>query len=320
MGFAFLYRVEKHDAHYRRAVHFLQALIDSRVPELAKYAWGYPFDWVTINGTLRTGTPLITTVPYVYEAFDAVYRIDANPRWREIMRSIADHALEDYEQFPASNDAASSAYTPPPAVEEKVINASAYRACLLIQAAREFGNERYLDSARRNLDFVLNAQNSDGSWDYALDQKRGFVDHFHTCFVLKALSKIEALMASPRCTEAIARGVRYYVRELFDAAGLPKPFSRRPRLTVYRRELYDYAECLNLAILLAGRFPQLDACLAAALSDVLCRWRSPAGCFRSRELYSGWDNVPMHRWAQSQMFRSLTYLLIQRSSSPVLEA
>jgi len=48
------------------------------------------------------------------------------------------------------------------------------------------------------------------------------------------------------------------VTNLFDVEGLPIPFSRRPRLTVYRRELYDYAECLNLAVLLNGRFPTLD--------------------------------------------------------------
>jgi hypothetical protein len=28
----------------------------------------------------------------------------------------------------------------------------------------------------------------------------------------------------------------------------------------------------------------------------------------------GWDNVPMHRWAQSQLFRSLCLLLKQESS------
>jgi hypothetical protein len=31
----------------------------------------------------------------------------------------------------------------------------------------------------------------------------------------------------------------------------------------------------------------------------------PDGSFRSRRLIFGWDEVPMHRWAQSQMFRSL---------------
>jgi len=28
-------------------------------------------------------------------------------------------------------------------------------------------------------------------------------------------------------------------------------------------------------------------------------------------LKAGWDNVPMHRWAQSQLFRSFSFLLSQ---------
>jgi hypothetical protein len=30
----------------------------------------------------------------------------------------------------------------------------------------------------------------------------------------------------------------------------------------------------------------------------------------------GWDNVPMHRWAQSQVFRSLSFLLSRRLRQP----
>src|SRR6266853_1105615 len=91
--------------------------------------------------------------------------------------------------------------------------------------------------------------------------------------------------------------------------GLPKPFSRRPRMTVYRRELYDYAECINLALLLQGRFPALDKILSRVIS--LERWQKTDGSFRGRQLLIGWDNTPMHRWAQAQLFRSLSYLLYQ---------
>jgi len=101
-----------------------------------------------------------------------------------------------------------------------------------------------------------------------------------------------------------------------DADRLPKPFAKAPRLTVYRRELYDYAECVNLATLLRGRFPALDTILSAVVHDVLVRWQRADGSFRSRELLVGWDTVPMHRWAQSQMFRSLS-LLLARSTEPV---
>ena len=87
-------------------------------------------------------------------------------------------------------------------------------------------------------------------------------------------------------------------------------------MTVYRHELYDYAECLNLAALLRGRFPELDAIAAVVLREVLDRWQKPDGSFRSRRLLLGWDNVPMHRWAQSQMFRSLTFLMSSNPNTP----
>jgi hypothetical protein len=191
-----------------------------------------------------------------------------------------------------------------------VINASAYRAFVLTRAAGDFSDDAYRILAERNLNFVIETQNPDGSWYYSVDGERDFVDHFHTCFVLKALAKIEALTGNAECTRAIERGIGYYVRNLFDESGMPKPFSRRPRLTVYRNELYDIAECINLAVLLRGRFVELDEILLR-VTRLAGPWRKADGSFRSRRLLIGWDNTPMHRWAQSQFFRSLCFLLYE---------
>jgi len=311
MGFAFLSRVSGDERHYRRAVHFCDVLEQTRCAGYEHDGWGYPFDWQTKSGTIRRGTPLITTLPYVYEAFRDVYALDDSPRWRGRMRSIAEHALRDYRDIATSPHAASCAYTPSPNDPGGVVNASAYRAFLLMQAGADFAEPAYVRVAERNLNFVLEAQNADGSWPYSVDGHRDFVDHFHTCFVLKALAKIEALGAGSRCTAAIERGVAYYVQHLIDEQGLPQPFARAPRLTVYRRELYDYAECLNLGTLLRDRFGELDRVRATALRDLLDRWQKPEGAFRARQLLVGWDNVPMHRWAQSQTFRALCGLLTQ---------
>jgi hypothetical protein len=320
MGFAFLSQALGEKKHYDRAVHFLEVLKETRSPGYTHYCWGYPFNWETRRGTMWQGTPLITTVPYVYEAFREVHRIDGDPRWREIMLSIARHAVEDYHDFETSPDASSCSYNPVPGEPGGVINASAYRAFLLTAAAMDFSDDSYQKLASRNLNFVLQSQNPDGSWYYSTDGERDFVDHFHTCFVLKALAKIEAITQDPNCTKAIERGVEYYVRNLFDEQGLPKPFSRRPRMTVYRRELYDYAECINVGVLLAGRFPPLDDVLARVIK--LHGWQKSDGSFRSRQLLLGWDNTPMHRWAQSQLFRSLCFLLFrnQGAKKPEVQA
>jgi hypothetical protein len=318
MGFAFLSQTLDNEQYYLRAVHFLRVLKESRCPNYAQYCWGYPFNWETRRGTMREGTPLITTVPYVYEAFLQVYQIDGLPEWLDIMQSIAQHVLHDYNDFITSATGSSCSYNPEPGEPGGIINASAYRAFLLTRAGLDFSQEQYLKVAERNLNFVLESQNTDGSWYYSTDGERDFVDHFHTCFVLKALAKIEALTGNQQCTKAIERGVAYYVTNLFDDEGLPKPFSRRPRLTVYRRELYDYAECINAAVLLNGRFPALDRILSRVI-DHLTEWQKPDGSFRSRQLLLGWDNTPMHRWAQSQLFRSLSFLLYKNSHATELE-
>ena len=307
MGFAFLYEATGDFSQLENAVHFLTELKKSRCHAFKEYCWGYPFDWVTRNGVLKKQTPLITTTPYVYEAFLQVFELNPQDEWKQTLESIARHAAMDIKDFRTSERASSCSYTPYDS--GGVINAAAYRAFLLTSASQFFSNDDYRKIAERNLNFVLDNQNTDGSWYYAADGVRDFVDHYHTCFVMKALAKIHALTGHEACGEALARGVAYYQKNLFEEDGLPKPFSKAPRLTVYKRELYDCAECINLCLLLRGRFPQLETTLETVVEGILKDWIKPDGSFRSRRLHVGWDNVPMHRWGQSQMFRALAFYL-----------
>jgi hypothetical protein len=288
-------------------------LKDTRCTQFTEYCWGYPFDWVWRGGVAKRQTPLITTTPYVYEAFLEMFQLEPRQEWKTILESIARHARFDIKDFRTSEAASSCSYNP--FGEGGVINAAAYRAFLLTSASQLFANDDYSETARRNLSFVLETQNPDGSWFYAVDGARDFIDHFHTCFVMKALAKIHSLTRDQSCLEALSKGVHYYVQNLFDEDGLPKPFSEAPRLTVYKRELYDCAECINLCLLLRDRFPQMETTLDRVVEGILTDWIKADGSFRSRRLYFGWDNVPMHRWGQSQMFRSLAYYLREMMAS-----
>jgi hypothetical protein len=324
MGFAFLHQTTGQPEYLERATHFLRELQKSRSPGYREYCWGYPSDWVTRNGVIKAQTPFITSTPYVWEAFLQVFEIFEHPsdlrplssdlcpldrldEWKAILQSIARHAMNDIKDFKTSERASSCAYSP--LGEGGVINAAAYRGFLLTSASQVFKNEDYWRVAERNLNFVLENQNPDGSWFYAVDGVRDFVDHFHTCFVMKALAKIHTLTGHEGCGKALEKGVEYYLANLFDEEGLPKPFSKAPRLTVYKRELYDCAECINLCLLLRDRFPVLEGTLDRVVGSILKDWVKPDGSFRSRRLHFGWDNVPMHRWGQAQMFRSLAFYL-----------
>jgi hypothetical protein len=316
MGFAFLYETTGDSSQLENAVHFLSELKKSRCHEFKEYCWGYPFNWVTRNGTIKEQTPLITTTPYCYEAFLQLFELTAQDELKVVLESIARHAAADIKDFRTSEKSSSCSYTP--FDKGGVVNAAAYRAFLLTSASQVFCNEDYWSIAERNLNFVLENQNPDGSWFYAVDGVRDFIDHYHTCFVMKALAKIHTLTGHRASLEALSKGVNYYLENLFSEDGLPKPFSKAPRLTVYKRELYDWAECINLCLLLRDRFPALDNTLDQVVEHILQAWVQRDGSFRSRKLHVGWDNVPMHRWGQSQMFRSLAFYVKESRNSEKL--
>jgi hypothetical protein len=307
MGFAFLYETTGDFRHLEKAIHFLEILKATRCENFENFCWGYPFNWVTRNGVIKAGTPLITTTPYIYEAFLQMQELQPCDEWGKILESIVRHVRDDIHDFEFSKNASACSYTP--FDQGGVVNASAYRAFTLTSAAQFFGNYELLQIAGRNLNLVLETQNADGSWPYAMDGARNFVDHFHTCFVMKALAKIYLLTENEDCLRALTRGMDYYLQNLFSDDGMPKPFSKAPRLTVYKCELYDCAECVNLCLLLRKDFPQLGKTLETVIAGILENWIKPDGSFRSRKLIFGWDNVPMHRWAQSQMFRALAFFL-----------
>lgn len=314
MGFAFRYEVSRDPRHLERAEHFLRALQASRCPNHSDHGWGYPFDWVTRAGVIKAQTPLITTIPYVFEAFLQVHLLKPKPEWHDTLQSIVRHVRSVFKDFPTSASAATCSYTPDD--RGGVINAAAYRAFMLTSAARHLEQPELWAIAERNLNFVLENQNADGSWYYAVDGVRDFVDHFHTCFVMKALAKIHRLTGHQATFAALQRAVPYYLQHLFDEKGLPKPFAKAPRLTVYQRELYDCAECINLCLLLRDGFPELNQKLELVVGEILQHWVQDSGAFRARQLKFGWDNVPMHRWAQSQMFRSLAFYARECAHSP----
>jgi hypothetical protein len=307
MGFFNLYRATGVREHLQRGFAFLESLERTRCPGWNNYCWGYPFNWVTIgNETIAEQTPLITATPYAYEAFVAGYELDREERKLEILQSIADHVFRELHDTPLPPLGVAGSYTPLDDDQSHIVNATAYRAFLLTDAGIRFQRRDYLEAGKRNTDFLAACQRRDGSWSYAADGTQDFVDNFHTCFVLKCLAKIERLTSDPEWTRTIDKGFAYYLKYLLDSQGLPIPFAAAPRMTVHNRELYDYAECINLCLLLRDRYPQCTEIINTLFKDLQRRWQKRDGSFRTRKIFVGWNNVPYHRWAQSQTFRSLT--------------
>jgi hypothetical protein len=64
---------------------------------------------------------------------------------------------------------------------------------------------------------TLVGQRADGSWPYGEGRRLGFVDGFHTGYVLDCLSSLRDV--DPRVGEAVRRGASYYVEHFFGQDG-----------------------------------------------------------------------------------------------------
>lgn len=311
MGFYSLAEATHDDGWRMRGDAFLAFLLAERCPGIEEYCWGYPFDWETCFGTFKAGTPLITTIPYVYDAFEMAYRAGCNSAYLDVMESVGRFGFASLPDTETRHGARASAYTPADA--RRVVNASAYRSWLLANAGVRFGREEWIEKALSYAAFVLDVQRGDGSWLYAVDGKDAFIDNFHTCLVIKNLVKTARKLPdrpeSRNLLLAASKGYEFYKRRLLDDGGQPVPFAKTQRLSLVRRELYDYAEGINLATLMKGLDVGAERVQRQLVETLLEEWQLPDGHFVTRRTVLGRNRVPYHRWAQSQTFHALCRLL-----------
>jgi hypothetical protein len=293
-----------------KATQLAKGLLEQNVPGYSGFCWGYPFDWQNVSGLMPKGTPHITATPYCYEVFTRLFDITGEQHYLDVARSIAVFVYKDLKDTPTANDSAASSYTPHD--HSKVINASAYRSFVLFDAARRFQQPGYFEKAHKNLRFILQTQRPDGSWLYAIDSApEAFIDHFHTCFVLKNLYKINRYLQNEEIARAVRIGYGYYRKALFDSADNPKTYAIAPRLEIIQLEMYNVAEAITLGSLLGEENPEAFELAKTLVARLITQYQLRAGHWVTR-IYRGGirHKVPFLRWPQSQLFLALTNFLV----------
>jgi hypothetical protein len=309
MGYLNMFQVTQDESFLEKAATLSGELLISSIAGYSGYCWGYPFDWQTNRGLWKSNTPLITSTPYCFEAFLGLYDCFHDQKYLDAAYSIATFASNDLKETYHSEDACACSYSPMDVTQ--IVNASAYRAFLLLEAYHRFGDNAFEDKAVKNINFILRCQESSGAWLYAIGNPQdAFVDNFHTCFVLKNLYKANMLLQRADIKEAIIKGYDFYKETLLTDEGLPKPFALLGRAQLVKTELYDYAEGISLGVLLRD---DIDGAFALAVNlawQVYANYRVPAGHFTTRVSWGGVRNcVPYLRWPQAQMFFAFTILL-----------
>lgn len=299
------------DERYLKKAHALASdLLKLSIPGFSGHCWGYPFDWQNNRGLWKRNTPFITSTPYCYEAFAKLSEATGESAYLAVARSAARFVAHDLKDTPVGPEASAGSYGPYD--QTQVVNASAYRAFVLFDAAGRFNEPSYATKARGNLNFILQSQRDDGAWLYGMNSKpEAFIDHFHTCFVLKNLRKIWRMQPDEAIRAAIRKGWDYYRRQLFDSTGNPKSFALEPRTQIVRLEMYNFAEAITLGALLKEEIPEAFAQAWYLARRLVENYQLPDGHFVTRVFLGGFRHkTPFLRWPQAQLFYALTNLLV----------
>jgi hypothetical protein len=309
LGFLNLHEVSGQREYLNRARKLADDLLVTSIPGFRGHCWGYPFDWQNNRGLWHRNTPFITATPYAYHAFARLFEVTGEQCYLDVAASAAEFVFHDLHDTPTGPDAAAGSYGP--FDRTFVINASAYRAWVLFDAARRLNRPEYLTKAHGNLNFILQSQEPDGSWLYALNSPaEAFIDHFHTCFNLKNLWRINQHLNDPRVTHSVDSGYRYYRKALFNDDGLPRSFAIQPRTQLVRLEMYNIAEAITLGVLIRERHPNAFEDARRLAAYLIEQHQHRPGYFTTRVFLGGFRHKqPFLRWPQAQLFYALTNLL-----------
>ncbi len=309
MGHINMYKHTLDVKHLQEAESIGSDLMKSSIPGYSGHCWGYPFDWMTKRGLWTGGIPLITTVGYCFEAYLMLYDVTGKKSYLDIAQSVFLFALNDIKDVKLSSDIYACSYSPQD--ESQIINANAYRSFILTEGSVRFKNAEAQEKAKMNINFILTNQCKDGSWFYAVDEKKDhFVDNFHTCFVLKNLFKINRVMNDERITLALKNGFRYYKTHLLGRNGVPLPFAKLSRFNTVKVELYDFAEGISLCLSMQELDKNAGIIAVEMINTLLRKFQKKDGSFITRINILGIRNtIPFLRWPQAQLFYALTNYL-----------
>jgi hypothetical protein len=223
-----------------------------------------------------------------------------------VARSACDFLLDDLHRLEPSPDELCFSYTP---LDRRYVhNASLLGASVLAEVGAESGEARLSELALAAARYSARRQRADGSWRYGEGATDGWVDNFHTGFVLVCLRQIGDRLGASELREPVERGYQFWKDRFFEADGAPKYYPTR----LYPIDAHSAAQAILTFLAFADRDPE-----ARGRADRLADWtiehlQDPKGFFHYQIHARYRIRIPYIRWSQAWMQRALSELIWDR--------
>jgi len=307
-SYAARYGMRGAPADLEQAVFCAEWLRRNRSSGYSGACWGYNFDWPNRGFFAPAGLPTVVNTAFIGLAFLRAESLV--PDAAAIARSACEFVTRDLHRIAGGQDEFCFSYTP---IDRRPIhNANVLGAQLLAEvSARTRDEPGFAGLALSAARYTARRQQPDGSWRYGIGATDGWIDNFHTAFVLVALDRLSACLGTDEFDAVVERGYEFWKRRLFTREGLPKYYAGR----LYPIDVH----CIAQAMVTFAHFATRDA---AALDQArrLAEWavegmQDRAGYFYYQMHRHYVNRVPYMRWSQAWMFHALTELTCARDAA-----
>lgn len=283
--------------HRRRAAECIAELERLQTGGFSGACWGYDFPWEARYGHLPPATPTVVATGLVTNALFLAHKfLDAKDAF-PLCESAARFVLEDLPRLPGDEGTFCWGYFP--GDDQRVLNATMKGARLCAQLYSVTKDESCLTAAAQTAQYVARHQRGDGSWPYAVGDRRQWVDNFHTAYVLDAFDAYERCTGDDRFSHVKQRGWQSYRRDFFADDRIPKYYANR---------LYPVdATAVAQSLLTLCRFDDIHT------ADAVARWaietmQCPDGHFAYQVRRRRTVRIPYMRWSSAYMYAGLSRL------------
>jgi hypothetical protein len=310
-------------ANYRRlgtreaeqeARQLLGDLLSLRLEGWSGAAWGYNFDWQSRRFFAPRGTPTIVPTAFAARALIEAAQAFNDKTYLATARSACDFILQDLGRSSETETEVCFSYAP--GTDTRIYNASLLAAEVLAGVSKLTGETELCDWATRATRYVVRRQREDGSWVYGEQPNQGWIDNFHTAFLLSSLVRVINYCggtSEASFQESLRRGYDFWRKRFFLADGWPK---------YYHDKLYPAdTHAAATAIAALADLRDLNAG-ALTLAERIARWsienlRDSNGYFyyQRRRFYT--VRTPFMRWSESWMLYALARLLEEKDAHSV---
>ena len=304
-SYSFLQKIDhKNKEHYLNKIDFLINELENLVSKgFSGSCWGYDFNWESRFSTIGAFKPTVVATGIITNALFICHKLTNSIKAKNLLVSATDFVINDLNKTYDNNDNICFSYSPYD--NQQVLNASMKGARTLSQAFFLTNNEEYLKLARSAVTFVINHQNKDGSWRYSNSKNGGWVDNYHTGYILDCLDDFYKISGDKNIKKNIDLGLSFYLDNFVTKDGVPKFYNHN----TFPIDCTSAGQCI-LTLLRLGN----EKLAMKVAQKTIEKMQKNDGSFKFRIFKYYSINTSFMRWSNAWMLAALSYLIYNAKS------